>query len=793
MMKRAIQIIFGLLYLAALLFSLIVLVKPGAAIFYKKSQIKNQDLSFKLDTYKYQFTLDNSLYDPETILLFEDQHILKPASVEYARVSGKAQVTIQFVPTPLTDPAIKEHIYTIYIRPYIFSSNLGGIAFLILVLGLIIYVQSKLHDAKIRKVLMKSGIGAWIYKGNRLEGSREKVEIPDRMSVFKQNVIKVVLVAFLYVFMEWIFFVTKPSFMNLLNLGEKVKILFIAGLVVSIFSLVILSIIFLLDFAITPFALSFRKYAFQIPFALIASSLCLILMDNFTYTIFRFGIVDSKTFVREIYALIFISIFFIILRELSIPKKYESGKGPVRINVIAVIFLFSSSLILTLFTFKPLNSATFQTELNLSPNIKPNIILLSTDGLNAKNMSIYGYSRNTTPFISELAKTSLFSANNFTNADSSTGSETSLLTGRLPFTTHVLFPPDILRGVDMYLHLPGLLKRNGYRTISLGETYFLDANAINFQNAFDAVNCMNNPSSHLLGYGYDDEIYFINTITGRIWDRINHIFFIKNMQNPYTAVTQANTDILTDSQRMKCLRTYLDEAIQNKQPLFAHIHLMSTHGSKFAPSVQVFSKDENQNQPWMTDFYDDAILSFDILIDQLVNYLKTKGQFDNTILVLYTDHTQEWTTIEKLPLIIHFPNDRYEGTITENTQNMDIAPTILEYLGIQKPTWMEGSSLLERPEYNRLILAGIKSNNETISGILTRQELKPPFYQFSKLSVIQCQNWYILNLENLTVNQGEVENYTNPCPADVLDTQDVIRKKVGVKLTKLGYDLPTNW
>jgi arylsulfatase A-like enzyme len=147
----------------------------------------------------------------------------------------------------------------------------------------------------------------------------------------------------------------------------------------------------------------------------------------------------------------------------------------------------------------------------------------------------------------------------------------------------------------------------------------------------------------------------------------------------------------------------------------------------------------------------------------------------------------------KVPLIFHFPNDQYAGILTENSQNIDIAPTILDYLGISKPAWMEGSSILGKPDANRLVIAGITDKIESEKYALSENALVPPFYQFSHLSVVQCQNWYIFNLDDMTVREGKVANYVDPCSTGILDAPEVIREKVGNTLKQLGYDLPPNW
>ena len=96
----------------------------------------------------------------------------------------------------------------------------------------------------------------------------------------------------------------------------------------------------------------------------------------------------------------------------------------------------------------------------------------------------------------------------------------------------------------------------------------------------------------------------------------------------------------------------------------------------------------------MTDFYDDSILTFDHYLGEVLNALEQTGKINNTILVIYSDHPMRYNARHRVPLVIHFPNDEFAGRIETNVQNLDIAPTILDYLGVNQPTWMVGKSLL---------------------------------------------------------------------------------------------------
>ena len=228
------------------------------------------------------------------------------------------------------------------------------------------------------------------------------------------------------------------------------------------------------------------------------------------------------------------------------------------------------------------------------------------------------------------------------------------------------------------------------------------------------------------------------------------------MQNPYRIVTEPVPSI-ADEEKINQLMDLID---QSQGPLFAHLHLMGTHGGDFSPPVQVFSKGEEQTEPWMEDFYADTILAYDGYVGKVIDQLKAKGQFENTILILYTDHNQKFQVNERIPLIIHFPGDQYSGKLTGAVENLDIAPTILDFLGLSIPEWMTGESLLNgSPDNTRLIFSMGTSEvkkNERDMNILDPERVNPPFYQFSYINIKDCQKWYTYDLKTFTWSSGDI-------------------------------------
>jgi glucan phosphoethanolaminetransferase (alkaline phosphatase superfamily) len=608
-----------------------------------------------------------------------------------------------------------------------------------------------------------------------------------------------ILACYLYVLMEWIFFATMPSFMAILPFLTKVEIFLISGFGMALISLVLLVGIIILDIIASYFNLTkiTSLLAALLP-TVILSALLLLLLDNFTYTLLKFGISTSTGFARLVYALMYIAIFiyvyYQILRFFSVARAHSpSGSTDKRMFLATMAILgISFGLAAVKLDYQSLFKADATVSSTQASRL-PNIILLGSDGLEANNLSAYGYKRDTTPQLAELAKSSLVAENTFTNAGNTAGSVISILTSKLPTQTRVLYPPNILTGEDAYQHLPGILKELGYKAIEYGVPFYVDAYNYNLQTGFDIVNNRTlrvgklGELSRKLGYDY--EVYFSSRLLWRISERLLHILFIQEMKNPFDIVTQAVPNI-SDREKVDQLLAALDHA---DSPIFIHAHLLGTHGGYYDPPDQMFSIGKSQTRPWMDDFYDDTLRAFDAYVGQVVYHLKKNGQLDNTILIIYTDHNRDFKVNQRIPLIIHFPKGEYAGRLTTNAQNLDIAPTVLDYLGVAQPVWMDGSSLLNNRANQRHLIFSAGTNetklNEYEIFFLDERLNQPPFYQFSYIGVVDCHKWYHFDLTTYHWSYGEVTGYVVPCKQEELAGLLEIKQAVYDRMTADGFDI----
>jgi arylsulfatase A-like enzyme len=598
--------------------------------------------------------------------------------------------------------------------------------------------------------------------------------LPERRTIYAT-----VLSAYFYAFMEWLFFVTKPSSLSLLSSFDKVKVFFeTAGTVALVFIALLFIVSLPALFIRNPgWRSRLRNAGYAVP-ALLLSVTGLLMLDNFTYTVFKFGIVSTKGFGRGLYALGFVLFLWYMLPSTK-QASWVHGRfvsyltlGLLTVSVMGILTSrLASGPDLNFLNIQPVKSSASY----------PNIIILGSDGLSASYLAAYGSALNTTPFLREVAKTSLVAENAFPNAGSTTASTTSVLTGKVPLTDKVYHYPDILSGRDSFEHLPGLLRQRGYKTVEIGTPHYVDARRLNLLEGFDIVNgqLLTQPALEALIalLGNSPSTYFIQTISSRASERLLHLFFIKQMQNPIVEVNDPATRI-SDEQRVDQIIDLLDHA---DRPVFIFAHLMDTHGPDFSFQEQIFSSGSSADTPWDKSRYEDAIFSFDGHVNKVYEHLVEMEQLNHTVLVIYTDHGFQYATHERIPIIIHFPENKNAGRRENNIQIIDIPPTLLDYLGLPIPGWMDGTSFLngETPA-NRQIIT-------TTAGSPT--EIAPPFYQINTLQVIVCQKWYAMNVRKNAFESGSITGHTSKCDEHLLPSDQQIHQRILEYLANYGYNI----
>ncbi len=133
------------------------------------------------------------------------------------------------------------------------------------------------------------------------------------------------------------------------------------------------------------------------------------------------------------------------------------------------------------------------------------------------------------------------------------------------------------------------------------------------------------------------------------------------------------------------------------------------------------------------DLYDEEILYFDSQFGQLIDRLKSNGILGRSLVVLASDHGEEfmehddffhckdlsYDTVMKTPLLFWIPGLEASASISALAQNLDIVPTILDYLDIDSSRDnLEGRSLRplieeERPVHRYIF--SIQRHSRTVT------------------------------------------------------------------------------
>jgi len=398
-----------------------------------------------------------------------------------------------------------------------------------------------------------------------------------------------------------------------------------------------------------------------------------------------------------------------------------------------------------------------------------NVVILSSDGINADQMSVYGYPRETTPFLESKASEFRLFENAFTNNGNTTGSITSLLTGRSPLSTGVVYPPDLLEGADTFRSLPHMLGDLGYYRSNWAVPHYADGQTQNLIDAFDVDNGYRSADSLLsalpLGTG-PTRWFLIESLEGT-WRLALDVLGVQGLENPYSQVGTVAGDTLQDEPR---LRAVVNE-IRTEPRFFINTHFMVSHGPTFVLSEPFFSRGDEQSREqgdgWARDFYDDSIRQFDSYVGRVYEVLRESGKLDRTIVIVTSDHGMKYDASKRVPLMIRFPQATPSGPSNLNVQRLDVAPTILDVLGVAQPRWMEAKSLLQvdnLPADRQFTAANINMESREVS---QRQGFRMPDSPLL-LTAIRCDSFVRLR-PNGDVVRGHVSGSTAQCttPPDV--------------------------
>jgi hypothetical protein len=612
-----------------------------------------------------------------------------------------------------------------------------------------------------------------------------------RIARLPRSLAVLVLLVFMLVSMEWLFHVTKPSFLGILPYSSQLEAL-VGGFALAFLIALVLHVPTILISCAGSRKSRNRVIFLQYLVPALVATLCVFLvLDNFTYTVFSIGVIKSETFGKLAYMALLLVFFILVLRKLS---NLDRAEFPPWIKIGSALIIALAALFCVVKTIHGSGISPPTGESVRSGENLPNIVLFAIDGVEAQYLSAYGYPQETSPHLDEFLDRSTVFDNALSNASGSTASTTSMLTGKHPHQTKVVSAAHPLTGIDAYEHLPGLLRGYGYFTFQETIRYYADGPELNLRNGFHFANgrAVSRAWTAILPARIQSALasglQLLEAITRRVSQRMLHIFFIEPMQNVY-AVLQSGRDAsfaqreaTSDAERIDRAITVLESI---DEPFFAHIQLFeSTHCTwreghcEFGYGNQTGGA--HHSEPgYFDEAFPEALRQGDIQFGRFMEWLEQTSRLQNTLVIFHSDHAIGWEVNRRIPLIVIEPGRNQTRRVSETAQLLDIAPTVLDYIGVDVPTWMSGVPLLSTEKLDPMrIHLGYRSHSQVNAG--------PPHYNLWHFFATVCQRIYRLEVANGTVENSQLPGHTRPCAGE-FPNNDTIRDQLYRELERNNY------
>jgi arylsulfatase A-like enzyme/Flp pilus assembly protein TadD len=338
----------------------------------------------------------------------------------------------------------------------------------------------------------------------------------------------------------------------------------------------------------------------------------------------------------------------------------------------------------------------FSTSAAPAPNDPPNVVLITIDTVRADHVGCYGYKLIETLHLDALAAAGVRFTNAYTPVPITLPAHSVILTGTYPMRTGMHdFSGNRLNASQPTLAT--LLQAKGYTTGAVLGSAVLD-------------------SRFGLNHGFD--FYYDHFDFSRL-DEKN----IDAMMRPGNEVVDRALGWLEGNRR---------------KPFLLWVHLYDAHHPYNPPSPYL--------QKYRTRPYDGGIAFVDAQVGRVVAYLKAKGIFDRTLIVVAGDHGEGlgdhgekthgffiYESTLRVPLIFKLPagTGQQKSVVDDSANLADLLPTVLEIVGVGRPKEVQGRSLVPsmagRPNgapaenYAETYLPRIHFNWSELRGVRYRQ------------------------------------------------------------------------
>ena len=385
-----------------------------------------------------------------------------------------------------------------------------------------------------------------------------------------------------------------------------------------------------------------------------------------------------------------------------------------------------------------------------------NLILLTIDCLRADHLSCLGYSKPTTPNLDNLASDNVL----FTQEISvGPGTPTSFKT--MFTSTYPLMHDGKLHITDSITTLAQVLKEHGYRTAAFHTNPWISS-FYGYDKGFDTFD------DGIQKWKFESRMSKPKALVERVIGKTGRLHEI--ISKIYTTLLMSSYISKAEALNKKALSWLRG----NTNNFFLWIHYMDVHEpylppSRLASPLKTYrisglhakvrhspgslSPREVNN---LIGLYDAEITYVDKQISSLLSRLKQSNVLDDTFVIITADHGQQllergrhghgrdlYDELVHIPLIIAGPGLK-SSVISQQTSNLDLAPTILDILKVEKPKAFLGNSLLPLINGNETKAGNSAAISEadTVTGIARiRPRIKPQLDTNHRMTSLRTGKW----------------------------------------------------
>lgn len=335
---------------------------------------------------------------------------------------------------------------------------------------------------------------------------------------------------------------------------------------------------------------------------------------------------------------------------------------------------------------------------NVNPDSggRPNVLVIVADALRADRLSGYGHSEHQTPNLDDLARDGVLYRHMSAQASWTLPSMATLFTSLYPSSHNT--NSDEAQLPDSVITLPEVLQAQGYHTAGISVNPYVSSE-FNFQQGFDELEFL---KANVPDFASRTESRFFA-----------HGIMLSMLELVAPPAVHLRNRLTPDAETVGARALSWLEADQ-VSPFFLFLFYLDPHDPYCAHPYDgtcVARRETPDPSPeqvsLVLELYDGEVTFFDAHLGEFLDELKARGLYDDLLIVFTADHGEEFidhggwwhgqTLYEEVlavPLIVKYPGSAYAGLVDDElARTLDVAPTVLDAVGLPIPEPMQGVSL----------------------------------------------------------------------------------------------------